>query len=101
RAPCRASSVMLEFGCGPGTITADLATRVKTITGIDPSASVIAEAQRDFPRLDVRVGDVFTESGHYDVVHAHQVLQHLADPVGALRRMGELGDLVAVRESDY
>jgi len=97
----RADMTMLDVGCGPGTITADLATRVPTITGIDPSASVIAEARRDFPDLDVRVGDVFSETGHYDVVHAHQVLQHLADPIGALRRMGELGDLVAVRESDY
>jgi hypothetical protein len=68
---------------------------------IDPSASVIAEARAAFPSLDLRVGNVFDQSGRYDVVHAHQVLQHLQDPVGALRTMRELGDLVAVRDSDY
>jgi SAM-dependent methyltransferase len=97
----RPELTLLDVGCGPGTITADLATRVAHVKGIDPSASVVAEAKTAFPDLDVAVGDVFEVEGHYDVVHAHQVLQHLADPVGALRRMGELGDLVAVRDSDY
>jgi SAM-dependent methyltransferase len=42
--------------------------------------------------------------GSFDVVHAHQVLQHLRDPVGALRAMAALarpGGLVAVRDADY
>src|SRR5207249_6737434 len=40
----------------------------------------------------------------FDVVHAHQVLQHLRDPVGALGQMARLaapGGMVAVRDSDY
>ena len=40
----------------------------------------------------------------FDVVHAHQVLQHVPDPVGALREMLRVtrsGGLVAVRDSDY
>jgi SAM-dependent methyltransferase len=97
----RDDMTLLDIGCGPGNITAGLATRVQHVVGIDPSASVIAEAHGDFPQLELRVGDVFTESGHHDVVHAHQVLQHLGDPVGALRKMGELGDLVAARDADY
>ena len=92
---------LLDVGCGPATITADLAARVASVVGIDPSASVIEEARREFPSLDLRVGDLFTHDGRYDVVHAHQVVHHLDDPVGALRRMAELGDLIAVRESDY
>jgi SAM-dependent methyltransferase len=92
---------LLDVGCGPGTITADLAQLVRTVTGIDPSESVITDAKASFPDLDFRVGNLFETDGHYDVVHAHQVLQHLGDPVGALRKMGELGDLVAARDSDY
>jgi len=95
---------VLDVGCGPATITADLVTTCGvSVVGIDPSASVIEEARRDFPSLDLRVGDVFTETGSYDVVHAHQVLQHLSDPVGALRAMGALapGGIVAARDSDY
>ena len=97
----RADQSLLDVGCGPATITADLAGRVGAVVGIDPSPSVIDEARRDHPGLDLRVDDLFTHDGRYDVVHAHQVVQHLDDPVGALRRMGELGSLVAVRDSDY
>ena len=40
----------------------------------------------------------------FDVVHAHQVLQHVADPVAALREMRRVcrpGGVVAVRDADY
>jgi len=40
----------------------------------------------------------------FDVVHAHQVLQHLADPVTALAQMGRVlrpAGILAVRDSDY
>jgi SAM-dependent methyltransferase len=44
------------------------------------------------------------EPRSFDIVHAHQVLQHLRDPVGALQAMAELvrpGGVVAARDSDY
>ena len=44
------------------------------------------------------------EDTSFDVVHAHQVLQHLADPVGALaemRRVTRPGGIVAVRDAVY
>ena len=97
----RPDMTLLDVGCGPGTITADLATRVASVHGIDPSPSVIADAQAAFPSLSFAVGDLFEETGHYDVVHAHQVLQHLSDPVGALRKLRALGTIVAARDSDY
>ena len=52
-------------------------------------------------------GDVYSldfEDARFDVVHAHQVLQHLGDPVAGLREMARvtrLGGLVAVRDADY
>ena len=49
--------------------------------------------------------DAGLASGSFDVVHAHQVLQHVRDPVGALVAMAGLarpgGGLVAARDSDY
>src|SRR5262245_66592526 len=85
------STNVLDLGCGPGTITADIGRRVAPgrVLGIDASADVIAQARRDAgggPNVEVSVGDLYrldTPDDTFDIVHAHQVLQHLPDPVGA------------------
>jgi SAM-dependent methyltransferase len=44
------------------------------------------------------------DDGSWDIVHAHQVLQHLPDPVTALKEMRRVvrpGGIVAARDSDY
>ncbi|EST37263.1 hypothetical protein N566_13940 [Streptomycetaceae bacterium MP113-05] len=106
---------VLDVGCGPGTITADLAAAVGPqgrVTGIDPSADVLAQArttaaERELQNVEFAVGDVFAlecPDDSFDVVHAHQVLQHVGDPVGALRAMRRVcrpGGVVAARDSDY
>lgn len=105
----RAGVRLLDVGCGPGTITADFARRVAhgVVLGIDASADVIAQAQRDHPGVMFAIGDVYRigcADASFDVVHAHQVLQHLADPVAALKEMRRVvrpGGIVAVRDSDY
>lgn len=41
------------------------------------------------PNLTAETGNVYVlayPDGGFDVAHAHQVLQHLSDPVAALRR---------------
>ncbi|MEU3632733.1 methyltransferase domain-containing protein [Streptomyces fradiae] len=105
---------LLDVGCGPGTITADLAARVAPgrVTGVDTSAEVLERAravaaERRVGNAVFAVADVralgFPDDS-FDVVHAHQVLQHVGDPVGALREMRRVcrpGGLVAVRESDF
>jgi SAM-dependent methyltransferase len=105
-------ALILDIGCGPGTITADLADRVPRghVTGVDAAPDIIEQA-RDLARgrgnLDFAVGDVYAldyRAGAFDVVHAHQVLQHLGDPVKALREMRRVtrpGGLIAVRDADY
>ena len=58
--------------------------------------------EADFVVGDVHALDLPDDS--FDVVHAHQVLQHVADPVRALREMRRVcrpGGVVAVRDSDY
>lgn len=110
----RAGLSVLDVGCGPGTITWDLAARVAPgdVVGIDVSEEVLATARSngaERPELVARfqVGDVHAldlEDDSIDVVHAHQVLQHLADPVAALREMRRVcrpGGVVAVRDADY
>ncbi len=103
---------VLDVGCGPGTITAELADRVGAegrVVGIDASADVIALASetQSRPNATYAVGDVYAidaADDTFDIVHAHQVLQHLGDPVAALREMRRVcrpGGIVAVRDADY
>lgn len=104
----RPEMTLLDVGCGPGTITADLATKVRQVTGIDSSPEVIGVARRTAPAnvtfQAADVHDLAFADASFDVVHAHQVLQHVADPVRALREMRRVcrpGGIVAVRDSDY
>jgi 2-polyprenyl-3-methyl-5-hydroxy-6-metoxy-1,4-benzoquinol methylase len=104
---------LLDVGCGPGTITVDLAARIAPgrVVGLDVSADPLPEARAAAARAGVevtfQVGDVYAleaDDDSFDVVHAHQVLQHLTDPVAALREMARVcrpGGVVAVRDVDY
>ena len=75
--------------------------------GIDVSDEPLAEARGLAERAGVdvtfEVGDVYSlaePDDSFDVVHAHQVLQHLTDPVAALREMARVcrpGGVIAVR----
>ena len=83
---------VLDVGCGPGTITADLAARVTpgSVTAVDQSAGVLGVAraevqQHGLSNVSFATADVHRldfPDGTFDVVHAHQVLQHVADPGG-------------------
>ena len=75
-----------------------------------PEVLEIAEAsrrERGIANLSFRRGDVYAlehADDVFDVAHAHQLLQHLARPVTALRELARVtrpGGLVAVRDSDY
>ncbi|MGH3718149.1 MAG: methyltransferase domain-containing protein [Pseudonocardiaceae bacterium] len=105
---------LLDVGCGPGTITIDLARRVApgTVVGIDNDSAPLAEARAEAQHHGVRnvsfaVADVYHldfSNDAFDVVHAHQVLQHLSEPVAALREMRRVcspGGVVAVRDVDF
>ncbi|MEM9132729.1 MAG: methyltransferase domain-containing protein [Actinomycetota bacterium] len=105
---------LLDVGCGPGTITADLAALVAPgdVVAIDRESDVLAEAAAACERagvdnVTVETGDVYAlayPDDTFDVVHAHQVLQHLSDPVAALAEMKRVcrpGGIVAVRDADY
>lgn len=105
---------LLDVGCGPGTITAGLASRVEPgqVVAIDRAPSVVEAAAAAYPptahpNLHFATGDVYGlefEDESFDVVVAHQVLQHLTDPVKAVREMRRvlrIGGLLAVRDADY
>jgi SAM-dependent methyltransferase len=105
---------LLDVGCGPGTLTADLAARVApgTVTALEVTEEALALARaeaaaRRRSNVTFATGDVHAldlPDDRFDAVHAHQVLQHLADPVQALRELRRVcrpGGIVAARDSDY
>lgn len=76
----------LDVGCGRGDLAALLVSRGWTMTGIEPSpAACAAAASRG---VDARCGTLLTvplEPNRYDLVVFQHSLEHLNDPVGALR----------------
>jgi SAM-dependent methyltransferase len=110
----RVADRLLDVGIGPGTITLDLARRLSEgwVVGIDSAPAAVAAthtiaAAQGVKNLRLLVGDVYQlgfADASFDVVHAHQLVQHLAHPVTALREMRRVcvpGGLVAVRDADY
>ncbi|BCW08161.1 class I SAM-dependent methyltransferase [Arthrobacter sp. NtRootA1] len=105
---------VLDVGCGPGSITCDFAGLVAPaqVIGLDRSADIVAQAtelakDRGVENVEFRTGNIYDlefEDESFDLVHAHQVLQHLTDPVAALREMRRVakpGAIVAVRDADF
>ena len=102
---------ILDVGCGPGSISVDMGRLVPKgrVVGMDASPDLISEGrafatQQGVTNVEFQVGDIHAldfPDNTFDIVHAHQVLQHVADPVQALREMKRVtkpGGIVAVRE---
>ncbi len=105
-------TVLLDVGAGPGTITADFAGTVAQVTATEVDEDALAHTratitERWVGNVDLVVADVHDlhfDDDSFDVAHAHQVLQHVADPVKALQELARVtrpSGLVAVRDSDY
>lgn len=105
---------VLDVGCGPGTITVDLARRVAPgrVTGLDAAAGVLEQAtahaaEEGVDTVEFVVGDAYAtgfDDDSFDIVHTHQTLQHVADPVAVLRELRRIvkpGGVVAARDVDY
>jgi len=111
----RGGAHVLDVGSGPGTITVGIAERVGPdglVIGLEPvpephNAARRAAWEAGVTNVRWELGSVYGlsyDDGAFDVVHAHQVLQHLSDPVAALREMARVcraGGVVAARDADY
>ncbi|MET0975176.1 MAG: methyltransferase domain-containing protein [Leifsonia sp.] len=105
---------VLDLGCGPGTITVDIARRVGPgrVVGIDVAPEIVEQARghgvdNGLANAEFLVADAYAlpfDDDTFDVVHAHQTMQHLSRPTQALRealRVLKPGGILAVRDVDY
>ncbi len=109
----RSGMKLLDCGCGPGSITVGLGQLVSPgeVHGVDvePSQIAIASARQQeagVANLRFEVGSVYALSfpdDTFDVVFMHAILQHLREPLAALRearRVLRPGGVVGVRDDD-
>jgi SAM-dependent methyltransferase len=86
---------VLDVGCGPGALSAELARRLgaNRVTAVDPSASFVAAAAARLP--DVQVHRAAAEElpfpdGGFGAALAQLVVQFMADPVAGMREMARV-----------
>ena len=105
---------VLDVGCGPGSITVDLAEELAPgkVTGIDIEASQISIAEelaksKGQLNCDFKVASIFElpfEDAEFDAIYGHTILMQFEDlnPVlPELRRVLKPGGQVSFREIDF
>ena len=105
---------LLDCGCGPGSITLGLGEAVSPgrVVGVDIEPGMIEQAkaiarENGVNNVVFRVADIYDlpfADGQFDVVFSSAVLEHLADPVGALRSLRRVlkpGGLAAIIRTDW
>ncbi len=89
----RPDDLCVEFGCGGGTVLAEVSARARQAVGIDVAALALARARE---RLRTRgncsliqsdVGRVPLPDGVVDVAYSLEVLEHVWDPLLVLNEM--------------
>lgn len=93
----KSTDVILDVGCGPGSISCDLAKHVPNgkVVGIEPTEQLIKEANNHkysngVKNAEFKIASAYSlpfEDNSFDIVHCHQVLIHLEDPETAFKEM--------------
>jgi SAM-dependent methyltransferase len=88
----RAGQRVLDVGCGPGALTAELVDRVgdDAVFAVDPSEAFVAAARDRYPGVDVQRATAehlpFGDAA-FDAALAQLVVHFMTDPVAGLREM--------------
>jgi SAM-dependent methyltransferase len=100
---------VLDVGCGPGALTAELVSRsgAAAVCAVEPSASFAAAARERLPGADIRRSAAeqlpFPDAA-FDAALAQLVVHFMTDPVLGLREMGRVtrpGGVVAACVWDH
>jgi ubiquinone/menaquinone biosynthesis C-methylase UbiE len=105
---------VLDCGCGPGSITMGIAASIAPgeVVGIDFAQSQVecaraAAAREGHRNARFETGDAYSlafESGRFDRVFSHALMEHLADPAAALRELCRIlkpGGVIGVCSPDW
>jgi ubiquinone/menaquinone biosynthesis C-methylase UbiE len=83
---------VLDVGCGPGALTAELVARVgpSAVNAVDPSEPFVAAVRARHPSVDARVASAEAlpfEDRTFDAALAQLVVHFMKDPVAGLSEM--------------
>ena len=86
---------MLDVGCGPGALTAELVARLgaDAVSAVDPSEPFVAAARERYPEVTVlraSAEELPFEPGAFDASLAQLVVHFMAEPVAGLREMARV-----------
>ncbi len=90
-----AGQTVLDVGCGPGALTAELVRRLgpDAVAAVDPSESFVAAARARHPGVDIRLSaaeDVPHPDDSFDATLAQLVVHFMTDPVAGLAEMARV-----------
>jgi SAM-dependent methyltransferase len=91
----RAGQRVVDVGCGPGALTAELVQRLgpAAVAAVDPSGPFVTAARARFPAVDVRQASAEQlpfPGQSFDAALAQLVVHFMADPVAGLTEMARV-----------
>ncbi|MCK4890945.1 MAG: class I SAM-dependent methyltransferase [Candidatus Aminicenantes bacterium] len=94
----KVSDIVLDYGCGTGLVSNEIAGNVKMVHAIDISSKMIEIAKnkamgRKIQNIDYAYSTIFDDrykKGSFNVILAFYVLHLLYDPQKVIQRMNEL-----------
>ena len=86
---------VLDVGCGPGALTAELVLRTgaASVAAVDPSEPFVAAVRRRYPEVDARIAPAESlpfDDGTFDVALAQLVVHFMRDPAAGIREMARV-----------
>ena len=86
---------VLDVGCGPGALTAELVQRLgsASVTAVDPSETFVAAVKERYPEVEVVAGSAerldFADNV-FDGTLAQLVVHFMAEPIGGIGEMARV-----------
>lgn len=88
------SQRVFDLGCGNGSISAYLASKGLSVTGVDPSTDGIREAQKSYPHLKLEEGSAYDDLagkyGRFPVIVSLEIVEHVYSPREYARTLFDL-----------